>query len=110
MSSVLFPTGDIGKPVRFLGTIKMRWERNLVLAAGIDDGKDVQIGIRKKPAFGVPSGSCGYANNRAQVLAAGNTVKMLHANSCEAGDLFISEKFLTRFYGDHVFITRFRQV
>ena len=80
-----------------------------MLAPGVDDGKHIQIGIREKQAFRVFSGSRGDANNRAQVFAAGNTVKMLHANPSEAGDFFIGEKFLTRFYGDHVFITRFHE-
>ena len=80
-----------------------------MFAAGIDDCQDVQVRIRKEPAFRLPSGNCRDANNRAQVLCAGNTVKVLDANSGEPGDFLISEKFLTRFYGDHAFITRFRQ-
>jgi hypothetical protein len=80
-----------------------------VFAAGIDHCQDIQVRIRKEPAFRLPSGNCRDANNRAKVLGAGNTVKVLDADSGEPGDLFISEKFLTRFYGDHIFITRFRQ-
>lgn len=66
-----------------------------MLAPGMNDGKHIQIGIRKKPAFRVFSGSCRDANCRTQMFAAGNTVKMFHANPREAGDFFIGEKFLT---------------
>jgi hypothetical protein len=36
------------------------------------------------------------------VFAAGDAVKMIEADSRQAGNFFIGEKFLTGFDGDHV--------
>jgi hypothetical protein len=94
--------------VKLLGENQDTLRETLVFAARMDDGQDVQIGIRKQPAFRVLSRGSGDTNDRAQALAARDTVKMLEADSREPGNFFIREKLLTRFYGDHVLITRFR--
>jgi hypothetical protein len=73
-----------------------------VLAARKKNGEDVQVGVCEQPAFGLFSGGFGGAHNRAEMSAAGHAVKMLDADSREAGNFFVGKKFLTRFNGDHL--------
>jgi hypothetical protein len=108
MSSVLFPCGATkGNLSGYWGNFNVRWDRKgrlwqvscrenttSVFAAGKNDRKDIQIGVSKQPTFRMFSGGFGDAHNRAQVFAAGNTVKMVHADPRETGDLFIGEKLL----------------
>lgn len=81
--------------------VRHAWKRELVLAAGKEDGQDIQIGIGEQPAVGMLSGRLRGADNGPEMLAAGHAMKVVQANPGKAGDFFVCEESLTGFDSDH---------
>ena len=76
-----------------------------MLAAGVEDGQDHQIGISEQPFFGLCTSRLRRASDKSKVLAARKALEMIQADSREAGDFIRGEQFLAGFDRDQVDLT-----
>jgi hypothetical protein len=75
--------------------------RASVFAAGKQGREDTQIRIGEEPAFHLPSGGPGSADDGTDMFAAGHVAKMLGADSRQAGNFVLGENLLSGLNSDH---------
>jgi len=73
-----------------------------VRAAGEQRDQNHQIGQRKQPLVRLCACSLGRACKKTQVTPAREIVKVLDANSRQAGNFRFCKDFLARFYRNHL--------
>jgi len=76
-----------------------------VLAAGVDDGENHQIGVGEQPIFDASAGGSRHARELAEVAIAREAAQVLAADAGQAGDFVLSEDFLARPNSDHVHLS-----
>ncbi len=72
-----------------------------VLATREQHRQHHKIGCGKAQLLSLPTGSLRGANDAAEMLSSGHTMKMFEADSRQAGNLLFGESLLTRFDGYH---------
>lgn len=73
-----------------------------MLAAGVKDGQDHQVGIGEQPFLGLRTGGLRGASDKSEVLAARKALEVIEANSGEPGDLIRCKQLLAGFDRDQV--------
>jgi hypothetical protein len=72
-----------------------------VFTAGEQGGENTQVRVGELPEFCLPGDGFSGAHNGAEMSAAGNTAKMLAADSRQTGNFIFGVNFLRGFNGDH---------
>lgn len=71
-------------------------------ALGEEGHQDHQVGQGEQPLVGLDASALGGAGDKAQMTALGKVVHVFDADAGKGGDFRVSEDFLARFDGNHV--------
>jgi hypothetical protein len=93
---LFFREGEVWMPM-----VWSAGKAELVLAAGMQNGEDHQIGVREKPFLGADASGFSCADQFAEMLVMGEGVQVIEANTRQAGYLILGECLLARLDTNH---------
>jgi hypothetical protein len=76
--------------------------KKLVLAAGMQNREDHQVGIREEPLLSADAGGFRGASEFSKVLVMGEGAQVIEANPSEAGYFVLGERLLARLDANHL--------